>query len=102
MNGLTAEKRSQGNKTKLARMQLKLSLSSGRTTIAEVLSSVPECAREMPLHELISAVGGVGPARLVSINHDAMSHRVNLFLPVVAVSQTAKKWVVDRVASGTL
>lgn len=85
-----------GRRLAAERNRVLSSLRRGDLTVYEVLRDRPDCILDMPVHRVISAARGIGVMRMIAIADEASVARVNLFVPVVALSARQRAWVASR------
>lgn len=80
-------------KSRQSRAALKMGLRTGTVSLEAALRPRVEDVGAMPTYELIKALPKIGNARLAILNSWAIIHRINLFLPIVVLTERQRRWL---------
>lgn len=79
--------------SRTARAELKRCLIDGDLSLSAALRTPVTVIGDMPVYELIKALPYIGNPRLALLNDKAIEARINLFLPIVVLTERQRKWL---------
>ena len=84
-----------GNKARWEKAVLRRELRLGKITLTDILLDTPECVQSTPTILVIDLVKGVGSSAIAELNYQAMQDKINLCLPVGALTERAKTFLIQ-------
>lgn len=86
---------SHATKVRLEKAEIRRRLKVGEVQFYELLQDIPTCIRNTPTLFVLDMIPYVGNSTLAQVNYEACRLGINLALPLGALTERAKKFLIE-------